>query len=168
MRLTDRQQERLEALEQGGKLTAAAVVEDARDPSSPLHVLFPWDDERAAYEWRLEVARRVIRQVEYHVTQRNITIVAPRYVPDPEQPGARPGYARIEDVRDDAVRTSMVVIAELRRALGVLQRAERIARALNIGSASRLSAMVADLTDYCGVLEHGQESDAGEDVARTG
>jgi hypothetical protein len=44
-----------------GKLTAESVVDDARDPSSPLHARFDWDDTVAAFQWRLEQARCVIR-----------------------------------------------------------------------------------------------------------
>jgi hypothetical protein len=48
-----------------GKLMPGEVVDAARDPSSPLHNLFQWDDDVAAEAYRLHQARRIIR---IHVT----------------------------------------------------------------------------------------------------
>lgn len=56
-------QELLRLYEQHGKLTAELVVEAARDPDSPLHSAFTWDDAEAARERRLEQARSLIRSV---------------------------------------------------------------------------------------------------------
>lgn len=44
----------------GNKLTAAAVVEAARDVKSPLHPAFMWDDDEAAARFRLIQAGRLI------------------------------------------------------------------------------------------------------------
>lgn len=44
-------------------LTAEAVVQEAKKPSSPLHPLFEWDDGKAAEQWRLHRARNLIRAV---------------------------------------------------------------------------------------------------------
>lgn len=46
-----------------GQLTAELVVDEARDPSSPLHARFEWDDQKAAHEHRLAQARQIIRIV---------------------------------------------------------------------------------------------------------
>ena len=57
--------ERLDAIreENGGHLTPADVVEDARPEDSPLHPEFTWDNEEAAEKWREDEARRLIRSV---------------------------------------------------------------------------------------------------------
>jgi hypothetical protein len=57
--------ERLERLraENGGELVPEAVVADARDPASPLHSLFEWDNAEAARQHRLSQARALIRAV---------------------------------------------------------------------------------------------------------
>jgi hypothetical protein len=47
----------------GGILRAADVVAEAADPASPLHSRFTWDDGEAAYQWRLQEARQLIRVV---------------------------------------------------------------------------------------------------------
>ncbi len=46
----------------GGRLTAALVLEDARGELSPLHRYFEWDDAKASERWRLEQARKLIQQ----------------------------------------------------------------------------------------------------------
>ncbi|MDI6026721.1 hypothetical protein QBK99_11015 [Corticibacterium sp. UT-5YL-CI-8] len=45
----------------GGELTPSAVVESAREPESPLHGHFDWNDAEAAEKWRVEQARTLIR-----------------------------------------------------------------------------------------------------------
>lgn len=47
----------------GNELTPGAVLEAAADPTSPAHHRFTWDDTAAAQQWRLEEARRLIREV---------------------------------------------------------------------------------------------------------
>ena len=44
-----------------GVLRAEDVVETARDPDSPLHRYFEWDNGVAAHQYRLEQARHLIR-----------------------------------------------------------------------------------------------------------
>lgn len=45
----------------GGALSPQLVVETARDPTSPLHSLFEWDDQVAAEKFRIVQARIVLR-----------------------------------------------------------------------------------------------------------
>lgn len=47
-----------------GELTAENVVRAASSPTSPLHGQFEWDDNEAAYQYRLVQARRVIRFIK--------------------------------------------------------------------------------------------------------
>jgi hypothetical protein len=47
----------------GGGLTPEAVVEAARDPASPLHAAFTWDDTAAADAYRKQEARQLINSV---------------------------------------------------------------------------------------------------------
>ena len=49
------------AQDHGGILYPEDVVNSARDPKSPLHDVFEWDDGIAAEQYRLEQARRLIR-----------------------------------------------------------------------------------------------------------
>ena len=54
----------LEKIRKKGDLTAEAVVDAARDESSPMHDDFEWDDSKAAHEYRLVTARTLIRSIE--------------------------------------------------------------------------------------------------------
>lgn len=60
--------ERLAAL---GTVTPSSVVDDARDPSSPLHDCFTWDDGIAAEKWRREEARLVVQSIIVDATAKN-------------------------------------------------------------------------------------------------
>lgn len=46
-----------------GVLTPQLVVEEARDPASPLHDRFEWDDTAAGERYRQHQARQLIRTV---------------------------------------------------------------------------------------------------------
>lgn len=46
-----------------GELTPRDVVDDARNPNSPLHSYFEWDDGAAAEAYRLKQARGLIKAV---------------------------------------------------------------------------------------------------------
>lgn len=49
--------------QQKGELEPVNVVDDARNPNSPLHSFFEWDDGAAAEAHRLHQARGLIRSV---------------------------------------------------------------------------------------------------------
>jgi len=49
--------------QQKGELTPSDVVNDARNPNSPLHSFFEWSDSVAAEQYRLSQARGLIRAV---------------------------------------------------------------------------------------------------------
>lgn len=50
--------------ENGGRLTPNDVVDFAKDPSSPMHSWFTWDDSEAARLFRLSEAGSLIRSIE--------------------------------------------------------------------------------------------------------
>lgn len=51
-----------------GALTAAAVVDAARHPDSPLHKAFNWNDDEAAEMFRQQQARHLIHSIRVTVT----------------------------------------------------------------------------------------------------
>jgi hypothetical protein len=57
--------EALEAIRiaNGGELHPQAVVADARNAKSPLHLHFEWDDRKAAEAYRVDQARALIRSI---------------------------------------------------------------------------------------------------------
>lgn len=52
-----------EVYDRHGKLTPEMVVDEARDPSSPLHERFEWDDSAAGEKWRRQQAQELLVSV---------------------------------------------------------------------------------------------------------
>jgi hypothetical protein len=51
------------AQQNGGRLTASDVVDDAKNSDSPYHDEFEWDNARAAVRYREEQARHLLRSL---------------------------------------------------------------------------------------------------------
>jgi len=120
----------LEALAAEGRLTPRDTVERARDPKSPLHSYFTWDDAKAADERRLDQARSLIRSVRVEIEYQDRLYEAPKYVHDPRT--ADQGYIPTIALRDDRDTGIAAVRRELARALAAVRRAESIAAAAGI------------------------------------
>lgn len=85
----------------GGLLRPADVVAAARDPKSPLHSHFEWDDGAAAEAYRLWQARQLIRAVVTIMpNQRGDLVQVRAYVSLPSDRGGG-GYRATVDVVDD-------------------------------------------------------------------
>lgn len=160
--LTDEQVARIRGLERDGRIEAATVLDDARDPSSPLHPLFEWDIERAAYEHNLSQARRIIRVVVYHVQTKTFEVRVPAYVKDPGRPANRPGYRRLDVLAADGF-GAPTMRDELRRALYAVQRVARVA--LGVGDAETVSMLdqaMAMMSERITALSAEAESASGD------
>src|SRR5262245_57100424 len=92
--------EELSALADNGKLRAQDVVGWAREnPDSQLHAHFEWDEGKAAHQYRLEQARRLIRVYVNVVPTESGPVEMRAFFSLPSdrvQPGG--GYRRAEDV----------------------------------------------------------------------
>lgn len=55
---------------QNGRLEASDVVRESRDPTSPLHPAFEWDNDRAADAYREDQARYIIRHIAVEMPSR--------------------------------------------------------------------------------------------------
>lgn len=64
----------ISALEKDGRLDPADVVEAARDPASPLHGYFEWDDTEAARQHRLGQARQLIRRIKIETVVHSVPL----------------------------------------------------------------------------------------------
>lgn len=118
-----------------GRLTPAAVVEDAKNAASPLHSCFEWDLEKAAYAHWIERARRLIRSVRIEVKTTESTIKVVRYIRDPQAETKDQGYVTLESLRSDEANARDAVLYELQRAEAALRRARNIAAVLDIQDA---------------------------------
>jgi hypothetical protein len=92
-----------------GRLTPNAVVEAARNPRSPLHRHFEWDDAKAAEAYRLDQAREIIRVVRIEGN-------------DNEEPVR--AFLSVKDAAGVSYRTAEDVQGSLELQLAVLRQAE--------------------------------------------
>jgi hypothetical protein len=85
--------------ENDGLLTVAAVVEAAKNDTSPLHKHFDWDDTHAAEKYREWQARTLIQKCKITVEHKPDTMIrAYVSVPSDRKEG---GYRAVQDVLDD-------------------------------------------------------------------
>ena len=119
------------ALEVDGRLTPDAVIEEAANANSPLHELFEWDDGLAAHKYRVEQARKVIRDVKVTFTVDSQKITAVAYVRDPDA-GKHQGYVSVAKVKSNVDEAREIVFNEFSTARSHLKRAENIASVLGV------------------------------------
>src|SRR5258708_6107559 len=100
---------------QNGRLIPADVVQAARDPDSPLHSHFIWDDTEAAQRYRLIQASAVIRSVKLEITVRDVPLSVVGYVRDPELDTKTAGYRNIVNLRTDEDSARATIIDEMKR-----------------------------------------------------
>lgn len=90
----------------GGSITPAIVLQEAKKAKSPLHSHFNWDDGEAANQWRLSQASELIRKVkvtlivspEKTVRVRAFMNVVPKRNEDDEEEAPTSGvYVTIEN-----------------------------------------------------------------------
>lgn len=134
MKLTKEQTDRVNELaeEFGGRITPDQVVDDARDPDSPLHGLFTWDtDAAAAAHWR-DTARAIISSVRVVINTTTTRVASVAYVRDPNAAAKEQGYVSVAQLRTDADSAREAVVNEISRAASAVARAREIARALDM------------------------------------
>jgi hypothetical protein len=100
--------ERLRA--ESGQLTAGGVLEAARNPESPLHPAFEWDDEAAAEQYRLSQARRLI--VSVRILNGPARSTTPVYVSVRTPEKGRNYVPTIEALSDEQLRARVLADVE--------------------------------------------------------
>ena len=63
--------ERIDEISNNGRVTTHDLVEDARNPKSPLHDIFEWNDSEAASKYRLQQARQLLRTIEVEIVSKD-------------------------------------------------------------------------------------------------
>lgn len=131
------------AARNNGTLTPKQVVDDAREPGSPLHELFEWDAAKGHEIYLLNQARAVIRSVKVTVLRSETTFKAPLYVRNPELNRREAGYVSITRLRTDAELAREQVVAEFAAATAALKRARAIAAALEVSE--EIDALIGEV-----------------------
>ena len=104
-----------------GRIIPERVVSKARDPKSPLHHQFDWNDARCANTKRLEVAAELIRRFKYTVVYNDIKLACPVYIHDPDSNES--AYVETVVVAKDNAKARHTLEDELARIKGALHRA---------------------------------------------
>lgn len=134
--MTEEQVHRLlEIQKRDGVMTPRAVVEDAKDPTSPLHSEFDWDLERSAQAYWEVRARSLIQSVRVVQSQevesvRSIRYEGPVFVRDPDLPSGQQGYLPVDLIRLDPDKAHRVLVAEFKRIASLIERARELAEVL--------------------------------------
>lgn len=126
--MADLRSELLRIREERGKLTAAAVLADARDPESPLHDRFTWADDEAAEHWRLHEARTLIRLVKivYRAPSGEARKVREFHSIDRPELGER-SYEPVDTILADPLQTKILMRQMEREWRSLKDRYERFA-----------------------------------------
>lgn len=130
--------------EKYGEVTADIIIDDARDPDSPLHAEFEWDLEKAALNHWRERARKLITEINFKVVKRKnqIPTEVVAYVRNPDKPHREQGYISTVVVKNDKEMARRVVVQECERAMAGFERVYKVAEAVDI-SLSEVESIIA-------------------------
>lgn len=102
-----------------GDLRPTVIVRQAADPESPLHSCFEWDESRAAHEYRLHQARKMLAKfkiVTENGEERLVHVPRIRLDGEPEGEGkyrAMSAVLRVEDERARSLRELLRMVRGL-------------------------------------------------------
>jgi hypothetical protein len=111
------------------------ILESASDPESPLYAAFPWDDEQAAHQHRLGIARSMLRNITYVVIEGEKREKRPAYIHIIDDDG--PKYVRSErvstdeEVRRKAIDEALMLLNGLRKRFEFIKELRPIFRAID-------------------------------------
>lgn len=131
-----------------GRLVPGDVVEAARDPDSPLHSHFTWDDTEAADKYRLQQAGVLIRSVKLEITVRDIPLSVVGYVRDPDLDTHTSGYRNVVNLRSEGDSARAIVVDEMKRVSNAVRRAKTLAAVLGFAEdIEQIDSLARSLTE---------------------
>lgn len=123
------------AKQNGGHLTPAAVVEDARRKGSPLRKCFDeriWDDSWAAEQYRNAAARVVIVRYSVEITKVENRGTIPVFVHNPSAPPKVQDYIHLSSIPKRSATARELLAVEFNRAITFLERTLSVAETLGL------------------------------------
>lgn len=102
--------------EHDGQVGPQLLLDAARDPASPFHDFFEWDNDEAGERYRLAQASALLRRwkgtiVRLYGEDKKVSVSVVRRVESPEGQRTKGGasYRRVEDIlADDALREDLL------------------------------------------------------------
>lgn len=132
--------------ERDGELTPEVTLAEATPEEAPLHPIFPWNDAEAAHQYRLGIARTLIRHVRVvkadgsgHSMYVGVKVQAPK-AESTERP--RMVYRKATEVAQNEADTANAV-ANLTKELSDAQRALDEFKALLADSSPQIATVAA-------------------------
>lgn len=109
--------------ELGGAVSPRDVVDAAKNDQSPLHPYFEWADKKAADNWRLDQARRLLRvRIQYQALPANERVVVPLFSSAmPNRGEGQRSYMRTVTMLTDQQMTDRLALDCLKRAQSQLK-----------------------------------------------
>lgn len=138
---TDALTDWLASIEREGRLTPEEVLEHARDPDSPGHKHFEWDDTKAAYKHRIEQARELLAR-RVVIKSESYTVTVPRYLRDPDASPGVQSYVSVRTVSIEGLQ-HQALAQEFARVGQMLARARELAKAF--GLAEEVEGLMSQL-----------------------
>jgi hypothetical protein len=117
-----------------GILTPDDVVAEAKNPKHVLHPVFEWDDQIAAHERRLDVARHLIASVEVIIETEDVTVSAISYVRDVRKSRGEQGYVAVDSLAKRREDAQLTISIELERIIGGIERTRLVAGSLGLAA----------------------------------
>jgi hypothetical protein len=117
--------EELKKLEQKGKLSPLDVIDAAKNPKSPLHQYFEWDDTEAARKYRIEQARELIRTIKIEVVHEETIIKTVKYARDPMAKPDESMYVAVPRIKAETF--TEILQTEIIACIGHIRRVEQMA-----------------------------------------
>ena len=122
-----------------GAITPDNVIEYAKNPDSPIHNLFEWDNDKAAYNWRVWQARKMIAECTITVETGTVREFHNVFVADDldnEDVGKRQYVSFTEIVTDDSLKNQMLQNAKndaeiYKKKYGTIEACAKIISAIN-------------------------------------
>lgn len=115
-----------------GCLLPSDIVEDGKNPDSPLHSYFEWDNDVCGERYRLDQARTLIRSIRVEVTIRDIPLSVVGYVRDPDKETRDGGYRNVLTLRSDEDSARAAIVDEMKRVSNAVKRAKTLAIVLGV------------------------------------
>lgn len=112
----------------GGRIGPKTLLDDARDPASPFHDFFNWDDDEAAEQYRLIQAGQLIRRwkgsvikIDTHAKVVKVETVRRVQSPSGQRTKGGDSYQTVEEImadpekREDMLQTVLRELSAYRR-----------------------------------------------------
>lgn len=129
-----------------GHLRLDSIVDSARDPNSPLHSFFEWQDGEAARLYRLEQARNLVKaqRIPFY-DGGTVLVTSVQYVPVPSEAGT---YRQLLDIPPSSDLAKATLRTEMGRLSGQLSRIRKIAKVLALED--ELDELLRGMADMVG------------------